>query len=167
MKLHTLNDLFVDQLHDLHSMENQIVKTLPKIAKRASCSELRGALEDHLEETKNELERLEGIFEKLGVSSRGKKCAGMGGILEEAKDFLSKESEPDAMDAGLIAIVQRVEHYEIAGYGCARTWAEQLGMSNLGAYQASQRGGDVRVRVAGDRVRLGGKAVTVVRGTLA
>jgi ferritin-like metal-binding protein YciE len=128
MKLHSLDDLFLDQLRDLYSAENQILKSLPRMAKAASSSELQGAFQQHLEQTRGHVERLDGIFEKLGASTRGRKCHAIEGMIEEAKGIINlDEADPDVRDAALIAMAQRVEHYEIAGYGCARTYARMLG----------------------------------------
>lgn len=127
MKLQTLQDLFVDQLKDLMSAENQIIKALPKMVKAASSDELRTAFEEHLEQTEQHVARLERIAERLAVNPKGKKCRGMEGLLDEGKELLDSEADDDVLDAGVIAAAQRVEHYEIAGYGCARTYARQLG----------------------------------------
>jgi ferritin-like metal-binding protein YciE len=128
MKMQTLRDLLVDELKDLYSAENQIIKALPKMAKAASSDELRSAFEEHLEQTHQHSERLERICELLDVTPKGKKCVGLEGIIEEGKDLMSQNVEPAVLDAGLIAGAQKVEHYEMAGYGCARTWARQLGI---------------------------------------
>src|SRR5262245_29976457 len=127
MKLQSLEDLMLDQLKDLYSAENQIVKALPKMAKAASAPELQIAFEDHLEQTKDHVERLEQIAERLGLSLRGKRCKAVEGLIEEAKELLDEDADPDVRDAALIAGAQRVEHYEIAGYGCTRTYAQLLG----------------------------------------
>lgn len=126
MKMQSLEDLFIDQLKDLHSAENQILKALPKMAKAAEAEELQGAFKEHLEQTRNHVNRLERIFEKLGVKPRGKKCKGMEGVIEEGKEVLEMDGDPAVLDAALIAAAQRVEHYEIAGYGCACTYANLL-----------------------------------------
>ena len=127
MKLNSLRDLFVDVIKDLHSAEAQIVKALPRLAKAASSPELRQAFEEHLEETENQVRRLEQIAEKLGISPKGKRCRGMEGLLEEAREVLEEDGDDTVLDAAFIAAAQKVEHYEIAGYGCARTYAEMLG----------------------------------------
>lgn len=128
MKMESLQELFIDELKDLYSAEKQLVKTLPKMAKAATSDELRQGLEDHLEETMGQIERLEQIFEELGVSPRGKKCIGMEALIEEGKELMEEEDiEPEVLDAGLIAKAQHVEHYEMAGYGCVRTYAQLLG----------------------------------------
>jgi ferritin-like metal-binding protein YciE len=127
MALENLHDLFVHELKDLYSAENQLVKALPKMVEGAGAEELRTAFQDHLEQTRGHVERLETIFQSLEGSPRGKKCVGMEGLIEEGKEVL-KEKAPDwVMDAALIGAAQRVEHYEIAAYGTARAHAEQLG----------------------------------------
>ena len=123
----TLEDLYLNELKDLYHAESQILKALPKMAKTASAPELKQGFEDHLEQTKHHVQRLEQIFERLGASHRGKKCKAMEGLLEEGKEMMDLDAEPDVMDAALIAAAQRVEHYEIAGYGCTRTFARTLG----------------------------------------
>jgi ferritin-like metal-binding protein YciE len=127
MKMKTLQDLFADEIKDLYSAETQIVKALPKMAKAASSSELKEAFEEHLEQTKGHVERLEEICEKLDLNPKGKKCKGMQGLLEEGSEIISEGGDPMVLDAALIAAAQRVEHYEMAGYGCARTFASILG----------------------------------------
>src|SRR5207253_4848194 len=107
--------------------ENQLVKALPKLAKAASAPELRAAFEEHLEVTRGQVERLEKIFDALDMKPRGKKCQAMEGLIDEGKELMDEDIEPAVMDAALIAAAQKVEHYEIAGYGCARTFAHLLG----------------------------------------
>src|SRR5476651_2615663 len=127
MKLSNLQDLFVDELKDLYSAENQILKALPKMIKAASATVLQDVFQEHLEVTKGQVNRLEKIFKMLDVSPKGKKCKAMEGLLEEGKELMSEDANPSVMDAGLIAAAQRVEHYEMAGYGTTRTFAELLG----------------------------------------
>ncbi|HJT36101.1 MAG TPA: ferritin-like domain-containing protein [Pirellulales bacterium] len=127
MALETLADLFVDELKDLYSAEKQLVKALPKMAKAASSAKLRKGFEDHLRQTEDHVERLENIFEQMGVKPRGPKCEAMEGLIEEGKRVMKEDAEPAVMDAALIAAAQRVEHYEIAGYGTVRTFARMLG----------------------------------------
>jgi ferritin-like metal-binding protein YciE len=127
MKLATLRELYVKELRDLYSAENQLIKALPKMAKAASSPDLKAAFQEHLEQTKGQLERLETIFEKLEVSPKGKKCKAMEGLIEEGKELTQEDVEPDVLDAGLIAAAQKVEHYEIATYGCVRTYAKLMG----------------------------------------
>ena len=127
---HPLHDLFEDQIKDLYSAENQIIKALPKMAKNATSPQLRTAFERHLEETRNQVARLEQIAEELDFSPKGKKCAGMEGLIEEGKEVMS-EFEEDTLDAGMIGAAQKVEHYEIAAYGTARTHASMLGLNKV------------------------------------
>ena len=127
MKITSLNDLYVEELRDLYSAETQIVKALPKMAKAATHEELRTAFEEHLEQSKEHVERLEQIFESLDESPKGKKCKGLQGLVEEAEELMGEEMPPNVLDAGLIAAAQRVEHYEIAVYGTLCTFAELLG----------------------------------------
>lgn len=127
MKLASLNDLYIEELRDLYSAENQILKALPKMAKTASSEELKNAFEEHLEQTKGHVERLEQIFERLDVRAKGKKCKAVEGLIEEGKELMKEDAEPSVMDAGLISAAQKVEHYEMAGYGCVRTFARILG----------------------------------------
>jgi ferritin-like metal-binding protein YciE len=127
----TMEDLLVHELKDLYNAENQLVKALPKMAKAANSDELRKAIEDHLEETKNQVRRLEEAFQQLELPNRGKKCKAMEGLLEEGKDILDEDAEPSVQDAALIAAAQRVEHYEIAGYGSAREFAKILGHDTI------------------------------------
>jgi ferritin-like metal-binding protein YciE len=127
MKLSNLHDLFVDELKDLYSAENQILKALPKMIKTASSDALKNAFQEHLEVTKEQVRRLDQIFKKLKGSPRGKKCKAMEGLLEEGNEVMSEDADPAVMDAALIAAAQRVEHYEMAGYGVVRTYAKLLG----------------------------------------
>jgi ferritin-like metal-binding protein YciE len=128
MKPENLQDLYVEQLRDLYSAENQILKALPRMAKTASHQDLQTAFQMHADQTQRQVERLERIFEELGERPSGKHCKGMEGLIEEGKELLEKKNaDPDALDAGLIAAAQKVEHYEIAGYGTVRAYAEQLG----------------------------------------
>jgi len=124
----SLNDLFVEQLRDLYDAENQLIKALPKMAKGANSEELRHGFEEHLEQTKGHAQRIEQIFEQLGEKARGKKCKAMEGLIKEGSETLEEDiSNEDVKDAAIIAAAQRVEHYEIAGYGTARTFANLLG----------------------------------------
>ncbi|MEO7910815.1 MAG: ferritin-like domain-containing protein [Roseiflexaceae bacterium] len=127
MKLETLRDLYVEQLHDLYSAETQLVEALPKMAKAATNTQLQKAFTQHLTQTKGHVERLEQIFSQLGENTKGPTCKGMKGLISEGDEMIKTKGEPAAIDAGLIAAAQRVEHYEIAGYGCVRTYAHQLG----------------------------------------
>jgi ferritin-like metal-binding protein YciE len=127
MKNENLKGLLVEELKDLYSAENQLVKALPKVAKNSSDPQLKKAIESHLKETENHVTRLEQIFEQLGGSPKGKTCEGMKGLITEADERIKEGGEPAVLDAGLIADAQRVEHYEIAAYGSARTFASLLG----------------------------------------
>ena len=129
-KMQTLDDLYMDMLKDLYSAEKQLVKALPKMAKNARSSDLQKAFQEHLRQTEGHVERIERIFSDLGGSPRGKKCVGMEGLVAEGNELLQEDTEPDVLDAGLIAAAQKVEHYEIASYGTVRTWAERLGYNN-------------------------------------
>jgi ferritin-like metal-binding protein YciE len=131
MKVETLKDLLAEELRDLYSAEKQLVKALPKMAKAAASKELRTGFEDHLEQTEGQVRRLEQACEHLDVSPRGKKCAAMEGLVEEGKELIEEEMEPAVHDAALIAAAQKVEHYEIASYGTAITWAERLGLEEV------------------------------------
>jgi len=131
MKLNTLRDMFVDELKDLYSAENQLLKALPKMAKAATSANLKRAFESHLKETQGQVERLEQVFETLDESPKGKKCKAMEGLVEEGAEWMKEDADPDVMDAGLIACAQRVEHYEMAGYGCVRTYAQLLGETKV------------------------------------
>ncbi len=127
MELETLRDLYVHELKDLYSAEKQIIKALPKMAKAATNRQLASAFTMHLAQTKKQVERLEEILKSHDESTRGPKCAGMEGVLKEGDEMITEDADEEVRDAGLIAAAQRVEHYEIAGYGCARTYAELLG----------------------------------------
>lgn len=127
MKLATLQDLYIQELKDLYSAENQILKALPEMAKAATSPALKAGFQEHYNQTIGHVSRLEQIFERLGTSPRGKHCRGMEGVIDEGKELLKSDSESDVMDAGLITAAQHVEHYEIAGYGACRTYANLLG----------------------------------------
>jgi ferritin-like metal-binding protein YciE len=127
MEMASLQDLFVHQLQDLYNAENQIIKALPKMIKKASAQELKDAFTEHLEVTRQQVDRLGQVFESVGEKVKGKTCKAMKGIIEEASDTMKEDAEPEVLDAALIAECQRVEHYEIAGYGTVRAYAELLG----------------------------------------
>jgi len=127
MEMHSLQDLMVDQLKDLYNAEGQLIKALPKMAKAASNPQLQQAFTTHLEQTKGHVERLEQVFQTIGQPAKGKTCKAMKGLIEEGKEMIGEDAEPEVMDAGLIAAAQRIEHYEMAGYGCVRTYAAMLG----------------------------------------
>jgi ferritin-like metal-binding protein YciE len=131
MSVETIEELFVDELKDLYSAEKQITKSLPKLAKAATAPELKDAFESHLDETFGQIERLDKIFEMLGRNPRGKTCNGMKGVLEEGAEVLDETDEGSVRDAALISAAQRVEHYEMAGYGCVREYATLLGQQEI------------------------------------
>jgi len=130
MEINTLKDLYVEGLQDLYSAENQILKALPRMIKKTSHRQLQVAFTQHMKETERQIQRLERICKDLGVKPKGKKCHGMEGLLEEAKELIDEKPAPDALDAGLISKAQHVEHYEMAGYGTMRTYARILGFQN-------------------------------------
>ncbi len=127
MRLNSLQELFITELQDLYDAENRLLKALPKMAEKASYTELQNAIREHFEQTKGHVKRLEECFESIGEKIKGEKCKGMVGIIDEGEDMAKKDGEPAAVDAGIIASAQRVEHYEIAGYGTVCTYAEMLG----------------------------------------
>lgn len=127
MELETLKDLYIHELKDLHSVERQLIGALPKMVKTAHNEKLAAGFREHLEQTKEHAKRLEQLLSAHKQSTRGKKCKGMEGIIAEGAELIEEEADPEVKDAGLIAAAQRVEHYEIAGYGCARTYAELIG----------------------------------------
>jgi ferritin-like metal-binding protein YciE len=129
MKLDTLQQLYIDELRDLYNAENQLLKALPKMAKAASSEDLKDAFEKHLEQTKGHVERLEQVFEQLGEKPKGKTCRAMKGLIEEGSEILKEGGEQSVVDAGIIVAAQKVEHYEIAGYGSVRTFAHLLGQN--------------------------------------
>lgn len=130
MKMETLQELYLEQLRDIYDAENQLTKALPKMAKTATNDELKAAFEQHLEQTQEQISRLDRIFEELGEKSKGHKCEAMKGLIEEGKQMMEEDAEPEVMDAGLICAAQKIEHYEIATYGCLRTYAEMLGFDD-------------------------------------
>ena len=131
MALESLQDLYLEQLRDLYSAEKQIIEALPNMIEKTSHPELRRGFEMHLRQTEEQLRRLEQIGKRIGQDLSGHKCKGMEGLLEEGEELLEERADSDVLDAALIASAQRVEHYEMAGYGCARTYAAQLGLSNV------------------------------------
>jgi ferritin-like metal-binding protein YciE len=131
MASENLHELFIDEIRDLYNAEKQLTKALPKMAKNASSDDLRMAFEAHLEETRGQIERLERVFELLEEKARGKHCAGMAGIIEEASDLLEQEEAGAVLDAGLVAGAQRAEHYEMAAYGSVIAWANVMGHTEV------------------------------------
>jgi ferritin-like metal-binding protein YciE len=129
MKLDTLQKLYTNELRDLYNAETQLLKALPKMEKAASSGELKNAFEKHLEQTKSHVERLEQVFEELDEKPKGKTCHGMKGLIEEGSEILKQDGEDSVLDAGIVVAAQKVEHYEIAGYGSVRTFAHLLGQN--------------------------------------
>jgi len=128
MKLQNLHDLFVDELKDIYSAEKQLVKALPKMAQASSSQKLKDAFEKHLAQTKVHVERIESVFKSMDKKPTAKTCKAMEGLIEEGKELISEEAEESTKDAGLICAAQKVEHYEIASYGCLVTFANHLGL---------------------------------------
>jgi ferritin-like metal-binding protein YciE len=133
MEHNELKELYIDELRDLYDAENKLVKALPKLAKAAGSDKLRAGFEEHLEQTRGHVERLEEIFEALDEKPTGKKCAGMAGLVKEGEEIMDEDFSAEVMDAALISAAQRVEHYEIAAYGCVSAWAQLLGESEANA----------------------------------
>jgi ferritin-like metal-binding protein YciE len=127
MKMNRLKHLYIEELKDLYNAENQLVTALPKMAKASTSEDLRAGFEEHLGQTREHVARLEKIFKALGESPKGKKCKGMEGLIEEGAEMIEEDPAPEELDAGLISAAQRVEHYEMAGYGCVSTYAKLLG----------------------------------------
>ncbi len=127
MKSNRLKHLYVEELKDLYSAENQLVKAIPKMAKASTSPDLRAGFEEHLGQTREHVARLERIFKALGETPTGKKCKGMEGLIKEGAEMIEEDKAPEELDAGLISAAQRVEHYEMAGYGCVATYAKLLG----------------------------------------
>jgi len=162
MKVETLRELLIDELRDLYSVETQITKALPKLVKASSAPELQQAFELHLEETKNHVTRLEQIFDRLNESPKGKTCEGMKGLLKEGEERVGDGGESEVLDAGIIADAQRVEHYEIAAYGSARTYAELLGEREavrlLSETLEEEKAADAKLNQVARKVNVGAKA---------
>jgi ferritin-like metal-binding protein YciE len=127
VKANSLHELYLEELKDLYDAENQIIKALPKMVDAASSEELQGALTEHLEVTRGQAKRLEQIFQNMGEKLKAEKCKGMEGLIKEGSDILSEDMDEDVKDAAIISAAQRIEHYEMAGYGTVRTWANLLG----------------------------------------
>jgi len=149
MSLDTLADAFYDELCDVYHAEKQLVKALPKMAKKASTPKLAAAFKAHLAETEEQVTRCEAAFEDTGKAPKAKKCEAMAGLIEEASSMMEEEAEPEVMDAVLISCAQKVEHYEIATYGTLCTWAEQLGYKaakkSLGRNLAEEEAADKKL----------------------
>lgn len=130
-RLESLEHLLLHEVKDLYHAEKQLIKALPKVAKKASSPQLKSAVEEHLQQTETHVNRLERVFEMLGQPAKGVKCKGMKGILEEGEDDMSQKGTPETLDAAIIMAAQKVEHYEIAAYGSAATWAEMMGRKDI------------------------------------
>jgi ferritin-like metal-binding protein YciE len=131
MKLESLSALLTEQLQDLYSVEQQIIEALPKMIEKANSSQLKAGLSEHLQQTKGQLSRLDRIFDQIpDVKRNGQTCKGMEGIIKEGEEIVKAKGDPEVRDAGIISAAQRVEHYEIASYGCARTYAQLLGQNS-------------------------------------
>jgi len=162
MKIATLEELLVDNLRDLYDAEKQLVKTLPKLAKNASSDELREAITEHLEQTKNHVTRLEQAFEELGENAKSKPCKGMRGLLEEGNEIMNEDAEDPFGDLAMIAAAQKVEHYEISAYGTSRTIASQLGQEKVASLleetEEEEKAADAKLtEVAGDLMSQAGE----------
>ena len=127
MKIESLNELLAEELKDIYSAEKQLLRAMPKMAKKATSPELKTALQEHLEVTQRQVERLEQVFESLGKPAKAKTCKAMQGLIEEATEIMEEDADDAVLDAGIIAAAQKVEHYEIASYGTVRTWARLCG----------------------------------------
>ena len=159
----TLEDLFEHQLKDLYSAETQLINALPKLAKSATDEKLKKAFEGHLEETKNHKTRLEEVFQELGISPKGETCKAMEGLIKEAENFIKEKNDEDVNNAGLIAEAQRVEHYEISGYGTAVRYAKELGHNSIASKLKKtldeEYGADDKLNVMAEK-RLNRKAIS-------
>jgi ferritin-like metal-binding protein YciE len=155
MSLDSLQSLFLEELKDIYHAEKQLLAALPRMAKAAASPELEKAFTSHLQETEGHVERLERIFTELGQAARGKRCKGMEGLVEEGKEFMKEDGEASVIDAALIAAAQRVEHYEIAAYGCLRTYAQLLGHQNaaklLAQTLSEEEAADKKLTAIGER----------------
>jgi len=169
-KVTTMEELFIEELRDLYDAENQLTKALPKMSKAAASDELRDAFDEHLGETENQVERLKRIFELVGEKPTGKKCAAMTGLIREGDEMVSESEETAVRDAGLIAAAQKVEHYEISGYGSARTHAELLGNTEAArlleeTLREEKNADDKLNRLAEGMINLEAVEVTIDGGT--
>jgi ferritin-like metal-binding protein YciE len=163
MAMNTLEDLYLDQLRDLHSAETQLIEALPGMADAADSRELREAFEEHLQQTKEHRRRLDKILKGMGQRPNGAVCEGMQGLIEEGNEIMQQDGDPSVVDAGIIAAAQKVEHYEISGYGTARAFAERLGeMDAVDLLQATldeERAADEKLtQIAEGSVNPGGEA---------
>lgn len=155
-KLSSLDDLLLHELHDIYHAEGQILKALPRMSKAATNEELRRAFAEHRTQTEGQVERLNQVFKLLGLPPKGRKCEGMAGLLQEARKIMTESAEPAVLDAALIAAAQKVEHYEIAAYGCLCTYAEMLGYEQvhdlLGKTLDEEETTDQRLSLLAERV---------------
>ncbi|MBV9608513.1 MAG: ferritin-like domain-containing protein [Acidobacteria bacterium] len=163
MRLETLHELFVHELQDLYSAENQIIKALPKMADKAASPELKSALQEHLQETRGQLRRLDQIFDQIpDVDRDDEKCKGIEGIIKEGSKMLDEDADADVLDAGIIAAAQRVEHYEIACYGTVRTYANLLGKQNwaelLQQTLSEEKAADQKLNALAEHINMEAKA---------
>jgi ferritin-like metal-binding protein YciE len=163
MRMESLRELFVRELQDLYSAENQILKALPKMIEKASSAELQNGLSEHLDQTRQHVQRLDQIFDQLGdVDRKGRKCKGLTGIIKENKEMLSEDAEPATLDAAVIAGAQKVEHYEIAAYGTVRTYAQILGRDDWASLLRQtldeERATDVKLTQLAEQINLEAKA---------
>ncbi len=163
MKLESLHALFVQEIQDLYSAEHMILKALPKMVEKTASPELRSAFNQHLEQTRRQVSRLDQIFDQLrGVDREDKKCRGMDGIIKDGEDVVKANAEPEVRDAGLISAAQHVEHYEMAGYGTARTYAQLLGRNEwaqlLQQTLDEEKETDRRLNAIAERINLEAKA---------
>src|SRR5512146_1704557 len=162
MSIDNLQDLFVEQLRDLYDGEDQIIETLPKLIDKANSPELKRALQEHLDITRQQKSRLEQIFNSLGQKASGETCKGMKGIISEGDSLVSDANDPSVRDASIIAAAQRVEHYEMAGYGTVRTYAQQLGKQNFATILAQilqeEKDADRILNGLAERINLEAKA---------
>lgn len=162
MSIDNLQQLFVTQLRDLYDGEDQIIETLPKLIDKANSPELKSALQEHLEITRRQKTSLEQIFNSLGQKPSGESCKGMKGIIKEGDDLVSEANDPAVRDASIIAAAQRVEHYEIAGYGTVRTYAQQLGKQNLATMLEQilqeEKDADVQLSELSNRINIEARA---------
>jgi len=164
MKLESLRELFIEELQDLYSAETQIIDALPDMIERTSSPDLKAGFTSHLEQTRQHVARLDRIFDQLGddVDRDDKTCKGMQGILKDGKELLKSDAEPEVLDAGMIAAAQRVEHYEIAGYGTVRTYAQLLGRNEwtqlLEQTLQEEKDTDVKLSQLSNRINVGARA---------
>lgn len=162
MNIENLQELFVTQLRDLYDGEDQMIETLPKLIDKASSPELKSALQEHLEITRRQKDRLDQIFNSLAQKASGETCKGMKGIIKEGDDLVSEAADPAVRDASIIAAAQRVEHYEIAGYGTVRTYAQQLGRQNfatmLEQILQEEKDADIKLSELSNRINIEARA---------